>query len=245
MFLPTVALLWNQELEGHHMFEVISKLKMLKPTLKQFHNLNMEALNENTTDEKCHSYFFRLIKSRRTSTQISTITHLGGSLITSQYDIAKSFIKHYVNLLGTTGSLNEAFTTANVKEAIFSIGKNKSSSPNNYNAFFFRKAWPIIGAKVSEAILDFFYTGKLLKQVNHTTLILVLKNSIPSSISCYRPIACCTTIYKSIAKLMAKKLKLVLPDAPSYPVDPLDITLFFAKNSSPITIGKPYPLDVP
>jgi len=52
----------------------------------------------------------------------------------------------------------------------------------------------------------FFHSGRLLKQVNHSIITLVLKLANGSSPSDYRPISCCKVIYKVIAKILAGRL---------------------------------------
>ncbi|XP_021836641.2 uncharacterized protein [Spinacia oleracea] len=61
-------------------------------------------------------------------------------------------------------------------------------------------------------IQDFFRTGKLHKEINVTSTTLIPKVSVPSSVSDFRPIACCSVVDKCISKLLCAKLNSVLPD---------------------------------
>lgn len=61
------------------------------------------------------------------------------------------------------------------------------------------------------AISTFFRTGFLPSCVNSTILTLVPKHNGASVISDFRPISCCTTLYKVISKLMVARLKPILP----------------------------------
>lgn len=88
---------------------------------------------------------------------------------------------------------------------------DKAPSVDGYPAKFFKKFWPVIGEDVIKAVIEFFDTGKLLKEINCTTVTLVPKTSSPLFVKEYKLITCCTTLYKIIAKILtAKKMKLVV-----------------------------------
>lgn len=76
---------------------------------------------------------------------------------------------------------------------------------------FFHKSWDIIGPEVTQAIKAFFNLGELLKEVNSTIIALVPKVPNPSKLGDYKPISCCNTMYKCIAKIIANRIKNVLP----------------------------------
>ncbi|KAL0455067.1 UNVERIFIED_CONTAM: hypothetical protein Slati_0845900 [Sesamum latifolium] len=50
------------------------------------------------------------------------------------------------------------------QNCVVDIPEDKSPGPDGYSSGFFKVAWPIIGNRVTQAVLDFFLTGKLLKQ---------------------------------------------------------------------------------
>lgn len=64
--------------------------------------------------------------------------------------------------------------------------------------------------EVCEAVKDFFITGKLYKAINCTTLTLIPKIPNPTTVKDYRPIACCTVLYKLISKVLAARLQKVM-----------------------------------
>ena len=76
-----------------------------------------------------------------------------------------------------------------------------------------------------EAIHYFFQTGVLSSAFNSTIIALVPKCPNPSSIREFRPISCCTIIYKCISKILANRLQKYLPN-------------IISKNQSAFTEGR-------
>lgn len=62
------------------------------------------------------------------------------------------------------------------------------------------------GEEFSLAVLEFFRTGSLLKQINHSAIALVPKNSHASRVGDYRPISCCNVFYKVLSKILASRI---------------------------------------
>lgn len=92
----------------------------------------------------------------------------------------------------------------------FSFKINKSSGPDGFGGGFFKNSWNIVGDDICNAVLEFFQTSKLLKQINATTISLIPKVGNPRATSQYRPISCCNIIYKCISKLICSRLSVVL-----------------------------------
>lgn len=88
---------------------------------------------------------------------------------------------------------------------------NKSPGQDGFNINFFLHCWDIIGLDFTTAIHSFFNSGHLPSGVNATAIALILKTENPFIMLDFRPISCCNTIYKCIAKILANRLKSVLP----------------------------------
>nr|GFC54686.1 hypothetical protein [Tanacetum cinerariifolium] len=86
-----------------------------------------------------------------------------------------------------------------VKEAMFSMGNDKSPGPDGFTAAFFKEAWDIVGNDVVKAVGEFFTNGNLLKELNHTVIALILKIKNPSRVNDYRPISCCNVLFKCLS----------------------------------------------
>lgn len=83
--------------------------------------------------------------------------------------------------------LCQRVTEIEIKEALWSIKDDKSPGPDEFNSFFFKNTWSIVGKEISCAIKEFFCNGEMLKQANSTSIILIPKVSIPKLITNYRP----------------------------------------------------------
>jgi len=65
--------------------------------------------------------------------------------------------------------------------------------------------------KLVEEVVEFFKQGKLLKNWNATFLVLALKKNTTKEPKDFRPISLCNVTYKIITKILAKRMKHILP----------------------------------
>nr|GEY02021.1 hypothetical protein [Tanacetum cinerariifolium] len=115
----------------------------------------------------------------------------------------------FLNTLEVGAALNmvRAVTAQEVKEAIFSMGNDKSPRPDSYTAAFFMEAWESIANDVIKAVQEFFRNGNLLKELIHTIISLILKVSTPTRTNDYRLISCCNVLFKVISKIISNRIK--------------------------------------
>ena len=99
-----------------------------------------------------------------------------------------------------------------IKEAVFSLRRNEVPSPNGFTVEFFTHGWDIIGPDLVDAMPDFFRNSHLLIEVNSTIITLVPKVRVPIAQKDYRQISYCNMIYKTITKILANRLKKILPE---------------------------------
>ncbi|CAA7031764.1 unnamed protein product [Microthlaspi erraticum] len=100
-----------------------------------------------------------------------------------------------------------------IKETVFSLPKNKAPGPDGFTVEFFTTSWDLVGRDLIEAVKFFFVNGSLSRQVNSTVISLIPKIPGASTLSDFRPISLCNTVYKVISKILASRLKLVTVNA--------------------------------
>lgn len=93
----------------------------------------------------------------------------------------------------------------------FSIPAEKSPGPDGYTSQFFKETWETTSSSIEEAIQHFFQSGKMTTQVNSTSIALIPKQENSDRMRQFRPISCCDTVYKCLSKVLANRLRAVLP----------------------------------
>ena len=74
---------------------------------------------------------------------------------------------------------------------------------------FFQKFWNTVGDDVVEVVLSCLNFGTILPGLNHTFISLIPK--VKSPVTEFRPIALCNILYKLVSKVLANRLRKVLP----------------------------------
>lgn len=67
-----------------------------------------------------------------------------------------------------------------------------------------------VGPSVIAAVQNLFLSGKMPKQVNCTYVTLIPKTENACSVKEFRPIACCSVLYKILSKVLANRMQSVL-----------------------------------
>ncbi|KAL0295155.1 UNVERIFIED_CONTAM: Retrovirus-related Pol polyprotein from type-2 retrotransposable element R2DM [Sesamum radiatum] len=184
--------------------------------------------------DQCSRIFFRKVAKRRASKRVFQINTTDGRTLTSQPEVIDEFIRYYEELLGgttrdrlidlrylrpwarhiltvdETEALIAPVSSAEIRQAIFDIDETKAPGPDGYSAGFYKAAWSVIGGEVTQAILDFFRNGRLLKQINATLISLIPKVNSPAVVAEFRPISCCNVLYKAITKILVQRMRSIL-----------------------------------
>jgi hypothetical protein len=103
------------------------------------------------------------------------------------------------------------FTALEIQQATFQMHPSKAPGPDGMSSFFFQKYWHIVGQDVVTAIFSVVNSGHMLQKLNHSHLVLIPKKKNPQLVSDYRPISLSNVVYKILSKVLANRLKHVLP----------------------------------
>lgn len=181
-------------------------------------------------------FYQSVAMARASKNSIRSITLANGTVITDPDLISHTAISHFQSILAPdvlspispsilwlrdlhSLSCSEhdrhLMSTAPVQAEIANILKklnpSKAPGPDGYSPGFFKAAWPIVGDEVLLSISNFFVTAFMPRSTNATLLTLVPKKPGATGITDYRPISCCNTTYKTISRLLVKRLKPILP----------------------------------
>jgi hypothetical protein len=147
-------------------------------------------------------------------------------------EVGQAFVRYYQGLFTSEGAcgvesclegldcrvssvmnsnLLKTFTAAEVDGALAQMHLLKSPGPDGFSASFYQKSWTITRTEVCNAVLEFLNHGTLDASINETYIVLIPKKNKPTHVTEFRPISLCNVLYKLIAKVLANRLKKILP----------------------------------
>ncbi|XP_062119263.1 uncharacterized protein LOC133833014 [Humulus lupulus] len=181
------------------------------------------------------SFYYAFLKKRKADNGIISFLTEDGKVVDNFSDVVSHFMGYFREFLGSSssasGSINDQivkmgpqlsvsqkmkllkpFSRKEIRESLFSIPITKSPGPDGFGSGFYKAVWNDIGDEVCGAITHCFESGTFPSELHEITLSLIPKVANPSRAIDYRSIACCSTLYKCMAKLICKRLGDILPD---------------------------------
>lgn len=107
--------------------------------------------------------------------------------------------------------LLKEFRSEEVWTTLNQMHPTKSPCPDGLSPIFYQKYWDIVGPSVSHCVLQALNSGIMLERINETYICLIPKTKNPQQVTEYHPISLCNVVYKLMAKVLANRLKKVLP----------------------------------
>ncbi|XP_074288950.1 uncharacterized protein LOC141614095 [Silene latifolia] len=159
------------------------------------HNyIALRKAEENILRQK---YFFARIHERKQQQILGQIKDKDGLGRAGLDDVASSFVDYYKSLLGSSLAISpiddqyiqqspcvkdadslvllRPFEAAEIKNAVFRIGPDKSLGSDGFSSEFFKASWDLVGPDFCKAVQAYFRNGRLNKQANATLIALIPK----------------------------------------------------------------------
>ena len=115
-----------------------------------------------------------------------------------------------------TEEMNQAllrpFVGDEVRQALYQMHLSKSPGPNGMSPFFFQKYWHVVGGDATEVVLSVLSSGHVLTKMNFTHVLLILKKKDPQAMPDYRPISLSNVVSRIVSKVLANRVKGILPN---------------------------------
>jgi len=145
-------------------------------------------------------------------------------LVQHLYNIAKEpleeksrFIDHftqYIPQLVTkedNHNLSRPVSKEEVSEVINEMQSGKAPGPDGFDVDFFKAYWETVKHDILEVVEDSRRSNKVLKALNASFIALIPNQENAMTPDGFWPIALCNVVYKIISKVIANRLKPLLP----------------------------------
>lgn len=188
--------------------------------------------------DACTAFFFKSVIANQGKNAIKYLRGEDDERIENSDQIKDMLLSYYKNLLGTENAgvlppsvediknllsfrcntslasqLLKVPSMEEIRDTVASMPRRKAPGPDGFPVEFLWEAWEQVGKETVEAVQEFFVTGYLPKIFNATAITLIPKVPGADTLTQFRPVSCCTTMYKIIARLLKNKLKLFISDA--------------------------------
>lgn len=88
----------------------------------------------------------------------------------------------------------------------------KAPGPYGLPALFYQKFWHTVGKDIENLVLGILNEGKSPESLNKTFIALVPKCKNLGPRKQFRPISLCNVVMKIVTKVIANRVKCILPD---------------------------------
>ena len=108
--------------------------------------------------------------------------------------------------LGEVNLMDREVSSKEIKKALWTLKPFKAPGPDELLVGFFQNAWAIVGDSVVNEVKNIFRTRTMPLKLNQTLIMLIPKCDGPESLSNFRPISLCNTLYKVLTKVIVNRI---------------------------------------
>ena len=94
---------------------------------------------------------------------------------------------------------------------MWDCGSDKSPGPDGLNFKFIKSFWHTMKSDILRFLDVFYANGRFPKGCNASFIALIPKKADPQALNDYRPISLIGCVYKIVSKMLANRLKKVMP----------------------------------
>eukprot|EP00253_Pinus_taeda_P010247 PITA_10247 len=182
--------------------------------------------------DKNTSFFHNNIKLRRAGNQIDEI-EVEGKELSDQEEIKEATYNHFKSLLSIAPQqmdnldflsaveskisdsqnkeLDQDITEEEIRAATFSMQQDKAPGPDGFTVAFDQNHWETIKKNFVWMVKNVFQNHKMGENTKSSHIALIPKEANPLSFDRFRPISLCNVSYKIVTKILANRLKKLLP----------------------------------
>lgn len=96
-------------------------------------------------------------------------------------------------------------------DAFRSMKPYKAPRSDGMHAGFYQRFWLVVGESVKSKVKKIFANHKIPDHLNQTLIALIPKQLGPETISHFKPISLCNTVYKTVSKILIQRIRPLLP----------------------------------
>ena len=185
--------------------------------------------------EKCNKFFLNLEKNKLAKSVITEINTETGETKTHSGDIIAEFENFYNKLYNTEErdlpsqnylfqntetkkiskinkeNLKKPIELFEIKKAIMQLENNKSPGSDGLTAEFYKTGFPLLGETMTLLYNYILRHGEMTESQKQAVITCLYKKGEKKEINNWRPISLLNTDYKILTKILANRLKHVLP----------------------------------